>query len=346
VAIKRSAFTLVELLVVIAIIGVLVGLLLPGVQAAREAARRMNCSSNIRQLGLAFMNYESAFKKFPPTYLISRDPSSSQIPDWLGQIGTRDDINVHTWGEFILPQIEQTNIYQQIDMRSPNFAPHSSSFGNYTSNNIAAINNVIPTFICPSSPRSQPRIEKFYDFGSFQFTLRNGANDYGPNTGIWGQIPAAINNAGEDTVQGCWAPDGCYSDGVLSNNRPSVKMAAITDGASNTFILWEIAGRNELWQRSRKVSATANMGGGWADMMNAESWLSGSRTDGSGGEDSGPCLINCTNEHGVGLFSFHTGGVHCVMGDGAALFISSNIDNATFHQRLTPQGGVHSDPLD
>jgi prepilin-type N-terminal cleavage/methylation domain-containing protein len=348
-AVKRSAFTLVELLVVIAIIGIMVGLLLPAVQAAREAARRMSCSNNIRQLGLAFHNYESAHKRFPPTYLISRAASGSQLPGWLGQQGARDDINLHTWGEFVLPYIEQNNIYQSIDFRAPNFAPHSSVFGNYTSNNAALIANVIPTFICPSSPRQTNIIEHTYDLTSegspLVYTYRQGACDYGPNTGIWGKIPAAVRDANADSVAGCWAPDGCYTDGVLSNNRPVVRMASITDGTTNTFLLWEIAGKNELWRKGRKIASSGNAGGGWADVANAEHWLCGSNTDGTG-EDSGPCLVNCTNQGGIGVYSFHGSGIHVVLCDASAQYISESISNNAFHQRLSVQGGSVNQSID
>lgn len=342
---KRSGFTLVELLVVIAIIGILVGLLLPAVQAAREAARRMSCSNNFKQIALSFHNYESAYQRFPPTYLATRASSGSQLPGWLGQVGTRDDINIHTYGEFILPFMEQNNIYQLIDMKSPNFAPYSGPFGNYPYDNTTVINNVIPTFICPSSARANQRNEHTYNWGALTFTLRNGANDYGPNTGIWGQIPAAVHNSGLDGVAGCWAPNGCWTDGVLSNNRPNVKLSSMTDGTSNTFLMWEIAGRNELWRRGRRISVSGNPGGGWADVENGETWLSGSRVDGTGGGDSGPCLINCTNASGQGLYSFHPGGVHCALGDGSVQFISDSVSNTAFHQLLSASGGGVNQPF-
>ena len=84
--IKFQGFTLVELLVVIAIIGILVGLLLPAVQAAREAARRMSCSNNIRQVGLAFLNYESAFKKFPHGWGGPCSANPNSIANWMPRI--------------------------------------------------------------------------------------------------------------------------------------------------------------------------------------------------------------------------------------------------------------------
>ncbi len=99
---KSKGFTLVELLVVIAIIGILVGLLLPAVQAAREAARRMQCSNNLKQLGLAALNYESTFKKFSPGFICARP----LVPD-------ANNSNVEAWGwtVLVMPFVEQGNLY-------------------------------------------------------------------------------------------------------------------------------------------------------------------------------------------------------------------------------------------
>jgi prepilin-type N-terminal cleavage/methylation domain-containing protein len=343
---KYSGFTLVELLVVIAIIGILVGLLLPAVQAAREAARRMSCSNNFKQICLAFHNYESTHKRFPPVYIALRAASGSQLPGWLGTGGhPADDINIHTYGEFLLPFMEQNNVYQLIDMTSPNFAPYSGPFGNYPYDNTSVVSSIIPTYICPSTARPESIVTANYNWGALQFTFRGGASDYGPNTGIWGQIPAAVNAAGADGVAGCWAPNGCWTDGSMTNNRPNNKMSAIADGLSNTFLMWEIAGRNDLWVRGRLVQPNGTAGGGWADVENGETWLSGSRVDGTGGSDGGPCLVNCTNRSGLGTYSFHPAGINSGFADGSVQFISENIENNTFHQLLSAAGGGVLGPL-
>lgn len=343
----KSAFTLVELLVVIAIIGILVGLLLPAVQAAREAARRMSCSNNMKQIALSFHNYESAYKRLPPSYIVLRAASGSQIYDWFGTGGhPADDPNVHTYAEWILPFMEQSNVYQLMDQKAPYFSPATVLGINYTAPNRAVTESVIPIYICPSSARQSNVQDVPLDLGpSISLVVRSGATDYGPSTGMWGQIPAAVKLANVDGVAGCWAPDGCYTDGAMSNNRPNNKLANMSDGTSNTFIMWEIAGRNELWVRGRRVGGDNTWGGGWADVNNAETWLSGSRVDGTGGEDSGPCLINCTNEGGVGLYSFHPGGVTVGLGDGSVQFVSESINNNTFHQYLSSSGGGVSAPL-
>ncbi|HVT30943.1 MAG TPA: DUF1559 domain-containing protein [Lacipirellulaceae bacterium] len=118
-----SGFTLVELLVVIAIIGVLVALLLPAVQAAREAARRSQCLNNLKQIGLACQNYVDAKKALPPGYIAGTDPDST-APGW-------------GWATYLLPYMEQTTLYQQIDLTKPVETQ-------------TAINTVIPGFLCPS----------------------------------------------------------------------------------------------------------------------------------------------------------------------------------------------------
>lgn len=120
---RRAGFTLVELLVVIAIIGILVGLLLPAVQAAREAARRMQCGNNLKQLGLAFHNYESATKRLPS--------------------GRADTTGLSAFGA-LMPYMEQSNVYQLIDFNVS---------GTHV-NNTAARAAIIPTLLCPSDPVS------------------------------------------------------------------------------------------------------------------------------------------------------------------------------------------------
>ena len=119
---SKTAFTLVELLVVIAIIGILIAMLLPAVQAVREAARRVECMNKVRQLGIAVLNHENAQGVFPP--------------------GRTD---LHSWASYLLPYIEQTNVGDIIDVDIPFYDPA----------NQPAVSSVIPTLICPSNPNSE-----------------------------------------------------------------------------------------------------------------------------------------------------------------------------------------------
>ncbi len=151
----RSAFTMVELLVVIAIIGILIGLLLPAVQSVREASRRMQCQNNLHQIGIAFHNYHAAFRKFPPGGIEVRPetPRGKQL----------------AWSAFILPFLEATATYAQVDF---NYA-----FDHPVNQEAAA--TTIETYLCPSTSRISTLIRG------------RGATDYG---GIYGERIVSTNN--------------------------------------------------------------------------------------------------------------------------------------------------------
>jgi len=123
---KKSGFTLVELLVVIAIIGVLVALLLPAVQAAREAARRSSCSNNLKQIGLACHNYHDTYNTMPPGNI---------------RVGATAADNLHAWGVHILPFVEENNVYEQM----------SGEMGSSVSNANNAGGGLLDVYLCPSS---------------------------------------------------------------------------------------------------------------------------------------------------------------------------------------------------
>ncbi|NOZ41013.1 MAG: DUF1559 domain-containing protein [Planctomycetes bacterium] len=147
----KHGFTLVELLVVIAIIGVLVALLLPAVQAAREAARRMSCANNMRQLALAMHNFESTNKKFPPQIMLGKDQTL-----WSAQAR-------------ILPYIEQGNMFASIDFKQP--------YDNILLNGQSIASLRVPTLLCPSEERDEMR---FKNGNPYHYPL-----NYGINCGIW-----------------------------------------------------------------------------------------------------------------------------------------------------------------
>jgi prepilin-type N-terminal cleavage/methylation domain-containing protein len=151
----RKAFTLVELLVVIAIIGVMVGLLLPAVQAAREAARRMSCSNNLKQIGLGLHNYHSAFGRLPHNRTWGPRGLQDHSVDPLNTVGQFQSIG---WMVGLLPQIEQQSLYDMIDLNyeSINDPRNGPNMNNPNpQSNLAAARTLVPTYRCPSDGLSQ-----------------------------------------------------------------------------------------------------------------------------------------------------------------------------------------------
>lgn len=201
----HRGFTLVELLVVIAIIGILVGLMLPAVQAAREAARRMSCQNNLSQLSLALHNYESSFKRFPSGYLHKYGPrgSSDERANHMGL----------SWGAAMLPQLEQGSVAERIDYDRPI----------WDDTNRAARDVSLPVFLCPSDTYSDAAF--VYRDDSVTPSERYAAASYAAN---WG--PASPDTNLDATP--------LASQGVFFRNS-RIRVSALMDGLANTLAFGE-----------------------------------------------------------------------------------------------------------
>jgi prepilin-type N-terminal cleavage/methylation domain-containing protein/prepilin-type processing-associated H-X9-DG protein len=304
----RRAFTLIELLVVIAIIAILIGLLLPAVQKVRAAAARMKCTNNLKQLGLAYHNYANTNQdKFSPAYIFVSTPA----------------INAHGWGPYILPYVEQDNLYRQYNFTIPfTVAPNSTVIGTQ-----------LKVVQCPSAPA-----DRSYTFdagplvglppGVFKYTA--AAGDYLPVSGVLGSLWSLLG-ATPDTGRG----------GVLQANA-YCPILSITDGTSNTILMAEIAGKNDKWVLGQKVSTGTEQGGGWGDPLSGENWITGS--DSTGTVSPGPYMIGITNSEpigstGRGFYSFHTGGTNIVLCDGSVRFLPSTTDSKTVAYLITRANG-------
>jgi prepilin-type N-terminal cleavage/methylation domain-containing protein len=394
---RRTAFTLIELLVVIAIIAVLISLLLPAVQAAREAARRSQCRNNLKQIALAAQNYHDVNKQFPPASTVLYNAAvycgsfpfvcTYGVPTGsaqycfcgtcysLGTPGTpgRNDYNLHTWPERLLPFAEGSTVYNKICMNAPIFSPvclagapcgTKYTFANSgcpCTDSCAAKKPaaaVIPTYACPSAPRTQnPFVEgnANYEFcfvcTCFGFKRLHGALDYHGLCNL-----DAYANAFYAKSRGIGSGKGTGPTGVFHDfltNFCGLSIEQITDGASTTLFCTEMAGRPDCWTRGGKKSLPTpifnyafNSGGAWAS-PSAVAYVLGSDFSGlttpscfSSTNCSVPvCFINCTNEIGYNaIFSFHPGSGGVAMCDGSARMLSEDISIVVFGGLMTPRG--------
>ena len=321
---RRMAFTLVELLVVIAIIGILIALLLPAVQAAREAARRLQCSNNLKQLGLAFHGYHTACRTFPMGY--------GPMPD--GGYGTGTDEGVEwTWCVRLFPYIEQKALYDNINWNAnPGVATSDPEQLYLRGAQIAA-------FQCPSDSEADKPYEDAGDPNQ-----KRGRISYGGNFGL-GPMEAPKSRSplwDQATGTQLYYPDAGDRryPGVLGYNR-GARMADITDGSSNTALLSELisGGPNTI-----RATFSHNEGPVYMhdykpnDPMPEHMDLV--RICGDNNPKRAPCeKISTKNMIRHTARSYHNGGAMLGLCDGSVRFISESVALNVWWALATPDGG-------
>jgi prepilin-type N-terminal cleavage/methylation domain-containing protein/prepilin-type processing-associated H-X9-DG protein len=301
---RRSGFTLIELLVVIAIIAILIGLLLPAVQKVREAAARMQCTNNMKQLVLALHNHHDTMGEFPA--------AREQVPNPAG------GVFVHSWTPRILPYIEQDNLFRQYRFDINWDAGSNTAVG-------GPIRVTVKTFLCPSSVQGGRHPNR----GCLDYpatTERNWPNPYvsaAQAPFVSSADPFYIGVLGHTKV----------TNGFVEKARR--RMTDVTDGTSNTMVIAECAGRNRRFILGREDPSQTWTAGPWA---NPNSRIQvGGFNPANPSAVVGPCAVNCINDREI--YAFHPGGANIGMTDGSIRFLKATTSLDVVLQLLTRARG-------
>jgi prepilin-type N-terminal cleavage/methylation domain-containing protein/prepilin-type processing-associated H-X9-DG protein len=348
---RDHGFTLVELLVVIAIIAVLVGLLLPAVQSAREAARRQSCQNNLKQIGLALHSYHDARRRLPPGGVIGGHPNSTPEQN-LGR-----PMSLGSTTMLILPHIEQQPLYDMYDFSGERAVNGEIGVqldaqrinGRYAPASVPLIRSAeISTYICPSDP-SRP-----INTTTGARDLTRGSINYAASSGSR-QLAANGNGGGVNNLPCTCANPWRTSFYTLPNvNHPNYRVSgpflrvSLTVNETNAPLLQSVVTRTTRFQDvtdglsktiffgEGRVACSTHLNGGWGVSDNGSGLLSTQvpinsdsctiATDPSRGSGDN-CHLSCNHVTSLGFKSLHGGGANFLLGDGAAVFIRESIDH-------------------
>ena len=344
---RRAAFTLIELLVVIAIIAILIGLLLPAVQKVREAASRMSCTNNLKQVGLALHNYHSTYECFPTSGEGNNNGS------------TAFDIQ-STWTQ-LLPYIEQDAVFKRI----------ATNVYYLDQADQTPFQTKIKVYVCPSNP--SPGGGSGKDTGGYGICdyMPIAYTDINPTTGTRANATTTYRTSGMLTITGVGNPYNGSAVWNIPNPSGGQKLTSVTDGASNTIAAIEDVGRGYFGVVLGKYDNPSSVAPGktliarWAEPDQANG-VSGPPLDSAGNncyEATGATGANCNGRKAINnnntpvggpstcpwsanncgpndeAFSFHTGGAQAIFGDGHVSFIRDSISMTAARFLCTPADG-------
>lgn len=322
---SRAAFTLVELLVVIAIIGILIALLLPAVQAARSAARRMSCTNNLKQIGLALHNYHDTYGRFPPSSTGAllgpmADTLKATLPD--PNAPNEPSGHVYSWHAMLLPYLEQSAVSESIDFNRATW-DETDQDTSPPIGNVAVAKTEIVGLRCPAFAR--------------EFVTT--AEEY-KDPAVWIQLPLS-NYVGMGAST--WEQlNGDQPDGVLYPSRgthqASTRIAGIKDGTSNTIMATETREQRYAtwWDGSTATIVALAHSDPEKHTINRTPYLSMSDLN------SMESISGYLNDWEYGPSSDHHGGANHVLADGSVRFLTDDINHETYRALSTRNAGDYT----